>query len=188
MDGFVTCLQLQTTASALPGAPREPDLASAVADFCALLEGNRWATADPLGIGGLLIDAFRVAQLIRCGAASASGLLEPLLAAALAGLAHYARQNDLRSPASRRLAFRELGLAIGIGAIDRIEREACAPAVAARIEALAPYASLGSAIESFWCDAEHRATPGWARHRDINDVMLATCLVPGGLLSIPRMG
>jgi hypothetical protein len=187
LDGFITCLQLQTTASALPGAPREPDLAAAVADFSTLIERGHWATADPLGLGGLLIDACRVAQLIRSGTARAADLLGPLLAAALDGLAHYARQNDLRQPASRRLAFRELGLAIGIRAIEWIEREAREPAVSARIEALAPYVSLGSAIESFWCDGEPRATRSWAEHRDINEVMLATCLVPGGLLSSPRV-
>jgi hypothetical protein len=192
LDGFITCLQLQTTAAALPGAPREPSLAEALADFAILIEGDRWATADPLGLGGLLIDACRVAQLTKYETLRAGDLLEPLLAAALEGLAHYARQNDLRHPASQRLAFRELGLAIGISAIERIEEETQATrdfpgsaGVHARIEALARYVALGSAIESFWLDSESRETRAWAEHRDINEVMLATCLVPEGLLVIP---
>ena len=193
LDGFITCLQLQTTASALPGAPREPSLAEAVTEFVILIEGGRWATADPLGIGGLLTDAYSVAQLMKYGTLRAGDLLDPLLAAALEGLAHYARQNDLRQPASQRLAFRELGLAIGISAIERIERETQAmrgrfPGSAGahgRIEALARYAALGSGIESFWRDPAPWQTRAWVEHRDINDVMLATCLVPEGLLVIP---
>jgi len=193
LDGFITCLQLQTTAAALPDSPREPRLAEAVAGFAVLIEGGRWATSDPLGLGGLLIDACRVAQLMREGALRASDLLDPLLAAALEGLSHYARQDDLRQPASRRLAFRELGLAIGISAIEQIEKEVQATrgrlpgsvGVHARIEALARYLPLGSAIESFWCDAEPRSTRTWAEHRDINEVMLATCLAPEGLLVMP---
>jgi hypothetical protein len=193
LDGVITCLQLQTTAAALPGAPSEPSLAEAVADFALLIERDHWATADPLGLGGLLADACRVAQLMKYGTLRAGDLLDPLLAAALEGLSRYARQNDLREPASRRLAFRELGLAIGISAIERIERETQATrgrfpdsaSAHSPIEALARYTALGSAIESFWRGCEPRRTRTWAEHRDINDVMLATCLVPEGLLVIP---
>jgi hypothetical protein len=196
LDGWITCLELQATARALAGAPREPDLVDAVSEFAALSQGGSFATADPLGIGGLLIDACRVAQLIRYGAPRASDLLAPLLEAALAGLAHHARQDDLRLPAARRLAFRELGLAIGISAIGRIEQEVRrlaervdgAGGVLARIEALAPYAALGSAIASFWREPVHRSTRTWIEHRDINEVMLATCLAPDGLLELPALG
>ena len=43
-------------------------------------------TADPLGLGGLLIDAYRVEQLLRQGGMADPHLLETLLAASLAGL------------------------------------------------------------------------------------------------------
>ena len=184
LDGLVTALQLQATAAALPGAPQAPDLATAVADFAALAEAGRWATADPLGLGGLLMDACRAAQLARQGSPRAGDLLEPLLAAALEGLEHHVHQNDLRRPTWQRLAFRELGLAIGIRAVERIEPEAHEHRVRTRIEALAPYLPLGPAIESCWLDPGAQATPTWAEHRDINEVMLASCLVPGGLLSL----
>lgn len=194
LDGFITCHQLQATASALPEAPREPDLAAAKTDFARLIGAGHWATADPLGIGGLLIDACRVAQLAKDGTASAGALLEPLLAAALDGLAQHARQEDLCQPAARRLAFRELGLAIGLSAARWIEEEVHAmrvrfpEGVQARVDSLARYAALGSAIESFWRDPEHRQNRSWTEHRDINEVMLATCLLPDGLLRLPRVG
>jgi hypothetical protein len=145
-----------------------------------MIQSRHWATADPLGIGSLLIDACRVAQLAQHEAWTAP-LLEALLAAALEGLADHARSGELSQPPARRMAFRELGLAIGIGAVGRIASSG-GPRIRARIEALACHAPLGDAIESCWRDPAHRRDPAWMEHRDINDVMLATCLVPEGLL------
>lgn len=190
LDGWITCLELETTAAALAGAPREPSLGAAVAEFAALAQRGSIATADPLGLGGLLIDAARVAQLVRLGESRAHGLLDLLLAAALAGLAHYARQGDASRPAAQRLAFRELGLAIGISALEWIERavQATGTRELAQIEALARYVPLGAEIQSFWRGVEPRGTPAWREHRDINEVMLATCLVPEGVLELRPVG
>ena len=44
--------------------------------------------------------------------------------------------------------------------------------------------SLRSEIESSWMRPAHRRTPTWTAHEDINDVMLATSLVPEGFLAI----
>jgi len=107
----------------------------------------------------------------------------------------YSQQGDLRQPASRRLGFREIGLAIGLSGLGVIEREVRAqrPRFAGRaelhrcLEALAPYAALGPLIESFWLDPERRRTRTWAEHRDINEVMLATSLVPEGHLVLPPL-
>jgi hypothetical protein len=190
LDGFITCTQLRTTKSS---APSGPSLKEEVADFAAMIRGQDWATADPLGLGGLLADASRVAQLTHLGAFAGADLLDALLVAALRGLADYARQHDLRYPASRRLAFRELGLAIGLSALELIEKEtrtehrhfSRSAEVHEQIRALTPYVALGSEIKSFWLDPEHRETHIWAEHRDINEVMLATSLVPSGFLFIP---
>ncbi len=154
-----------------------------------MAKGRDWATADPLGLGGLLIDALRIQQLMRRGKFSQGGLLEDLLAAAAAGLKHYARRGELDRPATMRLAFRELGLAIGLHAVERL-RQAVAegrgrPELRQRIEDLARYTPLGAEIESFWLDREHRRAPSWTEHRDINEVMLATSLVPDGCLTLP---
>ena len=92
---------------------------------------------------------------------------------------------DLRAFAERRLAFRELGLAIGLAAVGLMEQEAGRGAGAGarlRLEHLGRYASLRTQIEAFWLRTEHRATRAWSEHEDINDVMLATSLVPEGFL------
>jgi hypothetical protein len=156
-----------------------------------MTEARGVGTTDPLGLGGLLIDAGRVAQLEREGAFRGP-LLERLLGAALDGLSRYSRQDDLRRPASLRLAFREIGLAIGLAAVEIVEREVRAERqrfagraeLVSCLEALASYVALRPAIESFWIDPEHRRTRTWADHRDINEVMLATSLVPEGLLVV----
>jgi len=192
LDGFITYAQLQMTKSLWPNAPDEPSLRKATSDFAHMMVGKDWATADPLGLGGLLTDASRLAQLMRCGVVELGQVLETLLADALRGLAHYAVRDDLSQPASQRLAFRELGLAIGLSAIALVRENASAEEypvpygaeVRDRIEGLRPYLSIGSAIESFWLDPEHRNTNSWSEHRDINEVMLAISLVPGGFLVI----
>jgi hypothetical protein len=178
LDGFITCAELQSTASALPraGEGDEPSLESELVGFSSMIEGGDWATADPLGLGGLLTDAGRVEQLRGGGVLPIDNLARTLLAAALDGLRHYVRQNDLHQASSARLAFRELGLGIGLHAVDLMTDPR------ALLDALRPYVALGSAIESFWDDRAHRANPTWSSHRDINEVMLATSLAPEGLL------
>jgi hypothetical protein len=188
VDGLVTCLQLRATAASLGAAP-EPSLDAVHSDFARLVLPQNLATADPLGLGGLLVDAGRIAQLLEAGALAGGNLLEALLAAALAGLEHFARQGDLDQPSSRRLAFRELGLAIGIaglGPLGRALREGDLRLARARaqVDALAAYTDLGARIAAFWREPSHRANRTWADHEDINDVMLATCLVPDGVLTL----
>jgi hypothetical protein len=174
LDGYVTCRQLATS-SAADGAAG-PDLVDATTQFMSMIDPRALATADPLGIGGLLFDAHRLARVERNG----SDLLELILAAALAGLRQYVTQPDLRASAERRLAFRELGLAIGLAAVPAIDAER--PSTRALLEQLARYANVRDEIETFWLRAEHRQTSTWRDHADINDVMLATSLVPSGLL------
>jgi hypothetical protein len=191
LDGFVTCVQLDATAAGLRAPAPGPCLTDATADFGGMLELRELATGDPLGLGGLLVDAYRVEQLMRQSAwPRDEELLQALLAAALVGLQHYVAQSDLRSPADRRLAFRELGLAIGLAAVGLMEQDArrgaeCFAAAAgarASLEQLSRYTPVRAAIESFWLRPEHRQVPSWLDHEDINDVMLATSLVPEGLL------
>jgi hypothetical protein len=174
LDGLVTCVELRATAARL-GAAAEPSLDDALADFAAMVDPRGLATSDPLGLGGLLVDAWRVTALAR----ERQWPGDPRLAGALVeaarlGLERWVAQPDLLLPAENRLAFRELGLAIGLAAIERLP-----PAARGR---LAPHAGLRAEIEAFWLRAEHRETRTWRDHRDINDVMLATSLLPEGLL------
>jgi hypothetical protein len=173
LDGWITCTQLRATASELAAEPDQeagPDLAQETAAFAAMAAQSSWATADPLGIGGLLVDACRARQLMQRQACPDESLLPNLLDAAGDGLRYYARQGDLNAPASRRLPFRELGLAIGLAATDRAQDR-----------------PLRAKIESFWLEPRHRQQRTWAAHQDINDVMLATSLAPEGFLSLGKL-
>jgi hypothetical protein len=190
LDGYVTCLQLRATASASSAKAPSPALEAETARFRSMIGGRDLATADPLGIGGLLADAYRLEQLMGQGTSADDELLVRMLAAARSGLEHYVGQADVGQPATHRLAFRELGLAIGLHAVVRMNRsaegsaEGFAGAQAARqqLDALMRYADLRSRIETFWLEREHQDAPTWTEHRDINAVMLATSLVPEGFL------
>ena len=190
LDGYVTAAQLRATAQALEDG-EGPRLAGEMASFEAMIDSDGLATDDPLGLGGLLTDAFRLEQLMRRGSRDEHDLLQRLLEVSLVGLQGYASGNALEGAASRRLAFRELGLAIGLHAVehmaDAVQRGEFAGDERARelLRALGRYVSLAAAIEGFWLIDEHRQQQTWAEHRDINDVMLATSLAPQGFLVLP---
>ncbi len=185
LDGYVTIVQLQTTAAKLAAGAEGPELRDHAAEFASMIKFRSLATADPLGIGGLLVDAYLASQLIEEGAALKGEFLGTMLEAAFIGLDHYARTGDSRKPAEYRLAFRELGLAIGLHAVARLSKEVQRTKYRARLEALKDLLPLGTEIESFWRNPDHQLAETWIEHRDINEVMLATSLVPDGLLVLP---
>ena len=82
----------------------------------------------------------------------------------------------------RRLAFRELGLAIGLAAIEADVWRGANPGVRAGVDRLSRYLPLRAEIEAFWLQPEHRREGGWVEHASINEVMLATSLHPEGFL------
>ena len=189
LDGYITCVQLASTARQIERAPPGPTLAPAIEDYRAISQAIDLRTADPLGLGGLLTDAFRIVQLAGEKTLEGGGLLAGLLVAALDGLERYARLGEWHQPAARRLAFRELGLAIGLAASELLDhamlaissRPAYAP-IRDRLESLKRFVPLGQAIEVFWLEPAHQAVPTWSEHRDINEMMLATRLAPEGFL------
>jgi hypothetical protein len=190
LDGYVTAAQLRATAQALED--REgPRLGDETASFEAMIDPRGLATDDPLGLGGLLTDALRLEQLMRSGFRNEHDLLQRLLGVSLVGLRSYTSGNELEGAASRRLAFRELGLAIGLHAVEHmagaVERGEFGGDERARerLRALGRYVPLAAAIERFWLVDEHRQQQTWADHRDINEVMLATSLAPQGFLVLP---
>jgi hypothetical protein len=195
LDGFVTYARLEATARAMEAAVPGLDLGAAAAEFACMIEPGTLATADPLGLGELLVDALRLEQLIERGiVVKGEELLGALLEAARVGLRGFLEGPDLRAPAHRRLAFRELGLAIGLAALGFIGRsvsQARDPFVHGsdidtRIAHLVRYVPVREEIESFWLQDKHRHTDTWLEHEDINDVMLATTLVPDGFLVIAQ--
>ncbi len=212
LDGYITALQLCSTAKmveittcrsgplaaiapqppAQPQPPTEPNLNDATNAYATMIKRSEWATADSLGLGGLLVDAWRVQQLIQQGAQPEEPLLDRLLEGGLIGLQHFARGDELHQPARYRLAFRELGLAIGLHALERLQRSVeqeryLSPASArrrARVQELMQYLPLRDEIESFWRDPANQRSDTWSEHRDINAVMLATSLAPDGFLML----
>jgi hypothetical protein len=194
LDGSIVYAQLEATAARLPTPAHGPSVGDQQAQLAAMFQGQNLTTTDPLGLGGLLIDAFRVQELRHERAMAGDELLETVLGAALVGLRAYAKQEELRLPATRRLAFRELGLAIGLHGIALMSKDAqdnptglaISATARARLDSLERYVALGAAIEAFWLEPEHRRVRTWTEHRDINDVMLATSLLPTGFLVLRR--
>lgn len=183
LDGLITCLELRT------GGGFEVDigvdLTAAIADMTEMCAEARWASGDPLGIGGLLDDAARLAQLVFERNVERRDLLHGLLAESELSLRGFERTTLLSRPAEHRLAFRELGLSIGIKGMQRIhglvarDRE-----LAAVSNRLLRYQPLAEHIEAFWSDPAHRLSSAWLDHRDINAVMLATSLAPESYLQL----
>jgi len=193
LDGYVTYCEIEMCGpSQLMQAGQYPDLTEEIRDIAGICQGMDLVTDDPLGIGGLLFDSARVAQMIRSGYMKDVGLLASLLSAAAEGLRYFSGTGLLDLSAEFRLAFREEGLAIGLHCVERLEgwcREDTSPLgldanLAAVVEKLSEYVPLAERIEGFWLRDENRSVPTWLEHRDINAVMLATSLGPDGFILI----
>jgi hypothetical protein len=192
LDGFVTYNELQATAAKDSKTSTGRDLRAEISDMASICEGKSWATDDPLGIGGVLFDACRVAQLIVSGNLEQARLLEILLESSLIGLNSFVKQNSLELPARYRLAFREFGLSIGLRAVERIRERIEQKSVLLRkkdsldllLKTLSRYAGLRQIIEKFWLEETNREADSWIAHDDINKVMFATSLAPDGFLEV----
>jgi hypothetical protein len=192
LDGFVTYNGLQATEAKDPEKSMRRDLHAEILDMGIICEGKNWTTDDPLGIGGLLFDAYRVAQLIISGNLEQTGLLETLLESSLIGLDSFVKENSLKIPAGYRLAFRELGLSIGLRAVEKIRElieQKSAPlrnkdSLLWLLRILGRHAGLREIIEKFWLEGTNREVGSYIVHHDINEVMLATSLAPDGFLEI----
>jgi hypothetical protein len=190
LEGFITYLQLAATAADDLDAPSVLDLGTEIAEAMRMCEKMQWATDDPLGIGGLLSDACRVAQLIVGGDLPLEGTLLELLSSAAAGVKSYLLSDPLSAPSGYRLPFRELGLAIGLRAAEKTQLIVRHHAhhftdhssLEMRLSNIAQYLDLHEMIENFWLQEEHQKSATWREHLDINSVMLATSLAPEGFL------
>lgn len=174
LDGYATVRWLGRTGE-------ETGLGEEAAILRRLAEGRNWATADPLGLGGLLLDAMRLARLPDRTAAD-ERLIAAILAGIVAGLTHFLHSGTLAIPAARRLGFRELGLAIGLQALPALSEaadtsESLKHAMAPHLAELPGTADIGNRILAFWSDPKNRRAATWIEHRDINEVMLATALL-----------
>jgi len=191
LDGLVTFALLRRTATELGNSPQGPDLGREEQALRRMAEQLTWSTTDPLGLGGLLADAAWTAQLSALGAIDGA-LLPRLLAATLTGLRSVSF--TLAGEARRRLAFRELGLAIGLEAPAVIaasleahpERQRELEQTSLLLKEVEAQQSAGPAIRNFWLEPRNQLSPSWREHLDINAVMLATSLLPDGYLVLRR--
>ncbi|MFW5870427.1 MAG: hypothetical protein ACOCVL_02055, partial [Candidatus Sumerlaeota bacterium] len=196
LDGYVTARELRSALDRSGSGAVGDDLDSVCYRMKQMLRSIRLVTTDTLGIGGLLMDATRLAQLIDGETSNDYRLLIDLLDSALAGLRTVADSRMMQMPAARRLAFRELGMAIGLEGV-RIMREyllhnekalAGKKGLMDQLEKFTEYLPTGENIRDFWLKDANRQFPGWTEHRDINAVMLATTILPGGVLFLPEHG
>jgi hypothetical protein len=192
LDGFVTFREVQHAIAKVSGDAAVSGLGDATEALFALCKNGRWATNDPLGVGGLLFDACRLCQLLGQENRGEVRLLEDVMQASRPGLMTMLKMWYLKQPARHRLAFRELGLALGLRAIpiiaNALQHESNAfgstPSLHRLIELLLPYERLSHEIIEFWLSYAEDPDESWKAHQDINEVMLATAIAPSTFLSI----
>lgn len=112
-------------------------------------------------------------------------LLDKLLEVSLTGTKMFAEDFQAKEPADRRLAFREIGLSMGLTVIKRISLSTegdSDKSGASTLEQLLKFDYLREEIELFWMNEKHQQSRTYKEHQDINDVMLSTTLLPDGLL------
>lgn len=192
LDGLVTYQELEMTAKLYSRSSKYTSLKKEILDMEEIVKDTELITEDPLGIGGLLFDAGRIAQMIKIEYLKDTDLLLNLLQASLIGLRSFIRSDTLNILSDYRLAFRELGLSIGLHAVFLIDDIFYKikkfvqkyQSIVDNIQMLRKYTSLIETIEDFWLKEQNQQARTWIEHREINMVMLAASLTPTGFLSI----
>jgi hypothetical protein len=187
LDGFVTLREVQHAIVKVLGDAESNGLGEASKALFALSEHGQWATDDPLGIGGLLFDACRLCQLVGQKNGRELRLLEDVMQGSHDGLMIMLKTGYLKRPAEHRLAFRELGLAIGLRAVSIIARafqNERKDSLSRLIDLLLSYERLSDEIIDLWLPHAEDPDEGWRAHQDINEVMLATAIAPSTFLSV----
>jgi hypothetical protein len=158
-----------------------------------------WGTTDSLSLGGLLTEAAQLTHLIASGDIEFDDLLPRLLSDARHSLEAYASGGELVLPVAARLAFRELGLSIGLRCLDpmrvaikqhaeRLAGMRSATTLLDGVESMARFAPMAERIESLWLTEEAQSSTAWEAHLDINSAMLATSLVPDMFIPADGLG
>ncbi len=188
LDGYITFLALQQNDSSKDELilQRQTDILEQMAMH------SHIATDDPLGIGEVLSDAFILMQMICEGERDEKliALLLKMLRECRRGIDKFIKGETLYHIAEYRLAFRELGLSIGLHSVAKMHRilqshPECFlknDPVSLALYDLEGYFPLCELIETFWMDPNSQNSRSWREHEDINSVMLATSLYPEGYL------
>ena len=192
LDGFITCREVQNALAKVSTNPDVSGFNETAEALFALCQHGDWKTNDPLGVGGLLFDACRLCQLICQEQPRELRLLEAVIQGCRDSLMLLFQTSCLNQPTPHRLAFRELGLAIGLRALpiiaDAVDKNRnmfeSRPALRQTIDLLLPYESLNDEIIGLWLPYAESRPESWRNHQDINEVMLATAIIPDTFLSV----
>jgi hypothetical protein len=167
------------------------DLASEIEDIGKIISLDGMTTDDPLGMGGLLIDASRISQVKAMGGSLKEDLLEAVIDGALVSVGFFALGRELELDAESRLAFRELGLSTGLkglnqmkGSLTRSRGQRISADLFQKVTDLERFEPIGNEIDRFWSSPQNQMATTWSDHKEINMVMLATSLAPRSFLSI----
>lgn len=132
----------------------ENDLSSQVKKMFLMARRLQLETEDPLGIGNMLIDAYRLYKMNE-----ERNFINKIIEAAKYGIQYF-------NPNFHELAFRELGLAIGVEASKRMNE-------------LESYWEIKKKVIDYWVKNRN-----WDAHKDINQIMLITALIPDQFLEV----
>ena len=188
LDGLITFQQLEATTRHFSS---KISLQTEIESMVTMCKEKDWATEDALGIGGLLTDAYKLIQLIDTHHLQERDRLESLLEDIEYSLQTFVTHNQLHLSAEYRLAFRELGLSIGLHTISKMQNQIekhpnhfnNADQLTSILSRLSRFYPISKLIDDFWSDPQHRLAHSWLDHEDINTVMLATSLAPESYLS-----
>lgn len=190
IDGFVTYLEL---AKAVMRNNIDLNLNDQISSLFQISQTMNMDSSDPLGIGGLLSNACIFTQFIaETKMVDLSKMLLSLLASSLKGIELFMQTDTLRYPANYRLAFRELGLSIGLHGIEKMQKVIKENshsftnyiALNSKLDDLKIYLPIYDIIENYWLKSENQKSSSWTEHININSVMLATSLDSECFLSV----
>jgi len=186
IDGYLTYKETETISALFDGQKFEREIKE-ISGICSKMDLE---TNDPLGIGGLLSDAVRTTQLMIYGTINKPEILDDILESTLMGIVSYIGTGQLSLTPDYRLAFRELGLSIGLKGLKIIEicikdhPELFTSKHKTLLKQLKNYQYISKDIDEFWLNPINQKSINWKEHQDINTVMLATSLYPEGFLRI----
>ncbi len=143
--------------------------------FC---KGMNWFSSDPLGIGGLLLNTRRAADLQQLNENLPKNVqAETLYSESLKSLLVYKEEtNHIMQPIGLRLAFRECGLTLGINVVCAMkDKFSKFPEV--DIQKLEKFEPMVKNIENFWLKPKNQQADNWLNHYDINSVSLASSIL-----------
>lgn len=164
--------------SAINAVPREKSSLKPVKqDLKTICKGMSWITSDALGIGGLLINTARTAELKLNGASLPENIHpESLFTDGMTGLKLFADETfRAEQPARFRLAFRECGLTLGFNALYEMKNRY--NSLNMDLGKMDDFVSMADGIENFWINPSNRQSSSWRSHLDINTVTLASSLL-----------